>query len=129
MYYTLKYIHMSCVVLSISGFVLRGWWMFRQDARLGHRLTRSLPHLIDTVLLGTAVAMAVMIGQYPFQAGWITAKVVGLVAYVLLGTVALKRGRTLGIRTAAFVSALLVYGWIVSVALTKNAAGWFGAAG
>ncbi len=58
------------------------------------------------------------------DAGWVTAKVFGLIAYILLGTVALKRGRTKGIRLGAFVAALLVYAWIASVALTKNVAGY-----
>lgn len=124
MYQTLKYIHMGCAVLSIGGFALRGWWMLRDHGLLRHRLTLSLPHIVDTALLASAIAMAVMIGQYPFQADWITAKVAGLVAYVVLGTIALKRGRTLGIRGLAFVAALLVFAWIVSVAVSKNPAGW-----
>ncbi|MBP8922981.1 MAG: SirB2 family protein, partial [Thauera sp.] len=57
---------------------------------------------------------------------WVTSKVFGLLAYILLCSVALKRGRTLGMRVAAFVAALLVYAWIVSVALTKNLAGFLG---
>ena len=65
-----------------------------------------------------------MIEQYPFSAGWVTAKVIGLLAYILLGTVALKRGRTRGVRIAAFAAAILVYAWIVSVALSKNPLGW-----
>jgi uncharacterized membrane protein SirB2 len=65
-----------------------------------------------------------MIQQYPFSAGWVTAKVIGLLAYILLGTVALKRGRTRGVRLAAFAAAILAYAWIVSVALSKNIAGY-----
>lgn len=124
MYQTLKYIHVSCAILSVGGFALRGWWMLGDHRLLAHRLTRTLPHVVDTALLGSAITMAVMIGQYPFQADWITAKVIGLVAYVVLGTIALKRGRTRRIRAFAYGAALLVFGWIVSVALSKNPAGW-----
>lgn len=124
MYQSLKYVHMGCAVLSIGGFALRGWWMLSGHRLLRHRLTLSLPHIVDTALLGSAIAMAVMIGQYPFQADWITAKVLGLVVYVVLGTIALKRGRTPRIRALAFVAALLVFAWIVSVALSKSPAGW-----
>lgn len=92
---------------------------------LGHRLTRVLPHIIDTVLLTSAITLAVMLAQYPLVAGWVTAKVFGLLLYIVLGTVALKRGRTRTVRVAAFAGALLTFGWIISVALTKQPAGFF----
>jgi len=75
-------------------------------------------------LLLSAISLAIMIGQYPFAADWVTAKVFGLIAYILLGTVAIKRGRTPTVRAAAFVGALVVYAWIVSIAITKNMAGF-----
>ena len=126
MYFAIKNLHVTCVVLSATGFLLRGLWMVTGSPLLRHKLTRVLPHIIDSLLLLSAIALAVMIQQYPFSAGWVTAKVFGLLAYILLGTVALTRGRTLGMRVAAFVAALLVYAWIVSVALTKNLAGFLG---
>lgn len=124
MYYLIKNLHVTCVVLSAAGFLLRGTWMLTGNALLRHRLTRVLPHLVDSTLLLSAITLAVMIEQYPFSAGWVTAKVIGLLAYILLGTVALKRGRTRGMRIAAFAAAILVYAWIVSVALSKNIAGY-----
>src|SRR5690606_3356805 len=116
----------TCVVLSAAGFLLRGSWMLSGSDLLRHRLTRVLPHVVDTLLLGSAIVLAVTIGQYPFEAGWVTAKVIGLLAYILLGTIALKRGRTLSVRLAAFVAAILTYAWIVSVALTKDVVGFLG---
>jgi uncharacterized membrane protein SirB2 len=124
MYLALKHLHVTCVVLSIAGFMLRGLWMLSGSALLQARLARVLPHLVDSVLLLSALAMASMIGQYPFVATWVTAKVVGLVVYILLGVVALRRGRTRGVRALAFFAALLAYAWIVSVALTKSPAGF-----
>ncbi|HRP66387.1 MAG TPA: SirB2 family protein [Thauera sp.] len=124
MYYALKHLHVSCVVLSVAGFLLRGLWMISGSPLLKHRLTRVLPHVIDSVLLLSAIALAVMIAQYPFAADWVTAKVLGLLAYIGLGTVALKRGRTLTVRVSAFIAALLVYAWIASVAMTKQIAGF-----
>lgn len=126
MYYAIKHLHVTCVVLSATGFLLRGLWMVTGSPLLQHRLTRVLPHIIDSLLLLSAIALAVLIQQYPFAAGWVTAKVFGLLAYILLGTIALKRGRTMGMRVAAFIAALLVYAWIVSVAVTKNFAGFLG---
>lgn len=126
MYFAIKHLHVTCVVLSATGFLLRGLWMVTGSPLLHHRLTRVLPHIIDSVLLLSAIALAVSIQQYPLSAGWVTAKVLGLLAYIFLGTIALKRGRTMSMRVTAFVAALLVYAWIVSVAITKNVAGFFG---
>jgi uncharacterized membrane protein SirB2 len=113
---TLKYIHVACVVLSIAGFVVRGVWMMQRSARLDARWVRIAPHVVDTVLLVSALLLAFAIHQYPFVHGWLTAKVLGLVAYIVLGVIAL-RGRRVG----AFVAALAVYAYIVAVALTHSA--------
>ncbi len=119
-YVALKHLHVACVVLSGLGFCLRGWWMLRESPLRQHRLTRILPHVVDSLLLGSAVTMAWMSGQYPFVNAWLTAKLVGLVAYILLGMMALKRGRTMTIRARYFGLAVLAYLYIVSVALTRS---------
>lgn len=124
LYPVFKQLHLICVALSLAGFILRGAWALSGSPLLQHRLTRVLPHMVDTLLLLSAIALAVIMNQYPLQAGWVTAKVVGLLIYIGLGTLALKRGRTRRVRAVAFVGALLVYGWIVSVALSKHPAGW-----
>ena len=123
-YYTIKNLHVAFVVLSIAGFLLRSIWMLLGSPLLQHRITRSLPHVVDTLLLLTALVLAVMMQQYPFVAGWVTAKVLGLIAYIVLGTIALKRGRTLRVRVAALVGALATYAWIVSVAVSKDPSGF-----
>jgi uncharacterized membrane protein SirB2 len=72
------------------------------------------------VLLGSALTMAVWSTQYPFVQGWLTAKVIALVLYIVAGGIALKRGKTMRIRTVAFVVALLLFAYIVKVALTRQ---------
>ncbi len=119
-YLALKHLHITCVVLSGLGFCLRGWWMLVESPLRQHRLTRILPHLIDTTLLGSALTMAWLSGQYPFVSDWLTAKFFGLLAYIVLGSFALKRGRTRAIRARCFVLALLAYAYIVGVALTRS---------
>lgn len=119
-YLILKHIHVTCAVLSGLGFCLRGWWMFRQSALLQARLTRTLPHLLDTCLLGSALSMAYMSGQYPFVQDWLAAKLLALVLYILFGTVALKRGKTKKTRSIAFLLALLTYAYLVNVALSRS---------
>jgi uncharacterized membrane protein SirB2 len=120
-YALLKSAHVTCVVVSGAGFILRGLWMLQDSPLLARRWVRVAPHVVDTALLASAIALAAATGQYPFVQGWITAKVFGLVAYIGLGTIALKRGRTRGVRLAAFCGALLVFSYIVAVATTRSA--------
>lgn len=123
-YLTLKSLHVGCVAVSYALFLLRGIWMMRLPERLRLRWVRTLPHVVDTVLLGSAVAMALMIRQYPFVAGWLTAKLLALLLYIVLGSIALKRGRTRKQRIAAWFVAQAVFFYIVAVALTRNPLPW-----
>jgi uncharacterized membrane protein SirB2 len=119
-YLAVKHLHVTCVVLSGLGFALRGWWMLNDSPLLKARLARVAPHVIDSVLLGSALFMAWQSSQYPFAQGWLTAKFFGLLAYIVCGTMALKRARTRGRRVVFLALALLAYAYIVGVALTRN---------
>lgn len=119
-YLAIKHLHVTCVVLSGLGFCLRGWWMAGGSPRLRALPTRVLPHLVDTVLLGSALTLAWQSGQYPFVQGWLTAKVLGLLAYIGCGAMALKRAPDRAARLRYFILALLAYAYIVGVALTRN---------
>ena len=119
-YHVLLAIHLCAVILSGTLFVLRGTWMLSDSPRLGQRWIKVLPHVNDTVLLAAAVGLTLSIGQYPLTHAWLTAKLVGLLLYIALGMIALRHGRTRRIRVGAFVAALLVFIYIVSVALTHN---------
>lgn len=125
-YLALKHIHLTAVVLSISGFVVRWLLMLADSPLLRRRLVKVLPHVIDTVLFVSAVAMVVISAQYPIVLSWLTAKLVGLLAYIVFGMMALKRGRTKAQRAAWFAAALAAFGYIVMVALTRNPLGWLG---
>jgi uncharacterized membrane protein SirB2 len=116
----LKHLHVTCVVLSISGFVVRGVWMTRESPWLQKKWVRVAPHIIDTILLGSAILLAMQIQQYPFVQGWLTAKVLALIAYVVVGAVGLKYGRTKKIRIAAWLAAIAIFVYIVLVALTRQ---------
>lgn len=119
-YLALKHLHVTCVLLSGLGFCLRAIWMLADSPLLKHRLVRLLPHFVDTTLLGSAVLLAILSGQYPLANSWLTAKFLGLLAYIVFGTFALKRGRTKAIRAVFLGFALLAYAYIISVALTRN---------
>ncbi|OUR90266.1 regulator SirB [Gammaproteobacteria bacterium 42_54_T18] len=101
-------------------FILRGIWMMMDSAQLQKRWVKVLPHINDTLLLGCAIALTVILQQYPFVDHWLTAKVIALVLYILVGTVAIKRGKTKKIRVFAFVVGLLLYGYIVGVAINHD---------
>lgn len=119
-YLLLKYVHVGCVIASGCGFFLRGVWMLRDSPHLRQRWVRVFPHVVDTGLLGTAIALAMISGQYPVAQSWLSAKVIGLVAYILCGTMALKRGKTKAVRAAFFVVALAIFAYIVLVALNRS---------
>lgn len=122
-YLFLKHLHVTCVVLSGLGFAWRGALMWRQSPALQHWTARRLPHVIDSLLLGAALALAVLSGQYPGAQPWLSAKLLGLLLYIGLGVVALRRGRTLVQRRTALLLAGVAYGYIVSVALTRDPRG------
>lgn len=105
--------------------MLRGWWMLRDDPRLARRWARTLPHVNDTLLLMAGVTLAVWSGQYPPASAWLTAKLSALLGYILLGALALRPGRPKALRVAAWALALLVFGYMVQVATSKQPWGWF----
>ena len=119
-YILFKIVHIVTAILSVSGFILRGVWMMNSSPRLQQRWVKIVPHIIDTFLLVSAILLVVLTAQYPGPVAWINAKIVALIAYIILGTIALKRGPTMQIRVVAWVLALLVYAYIVVVALTRN---------
>lgn len=119
----LRAIHMTCAGLSIAGFVLRWLWMLTDSRLLATRPVKILPHIIDTLLLASALALVAIIGVGA-NAGWIGAKVAGLIVYIGLGTLALKRGRTKGARAVYGMLAILVFVFIASVARTHDPLGF-----
>lgn len=123
-YLAVRELHVGCAALSVAGFAARGALMLAGSPLLHERFVRVAPHVVDTVLLASAVWLAWFLGQAPFVHGWITAKVAALVAYIVFGAIALKRGKTKEIRAAAFAAALASAGYIVWVALARDATPW-----
>jgi len=123
-YLVLKYVHVIAAVATISGFMLRGYWMLVKSDNLQLQTAKIAPHIVDTVFLLAGVGMTWMLHLNPLTQPWLLAKFTGLIAYVLLGTVAIKRGPTKQIRTLAFVGAIAVFAYIAGVALTKSPFSW-----
>ncbi|HEX8989328.1 MAG TPA: SirB2 family protein [Rhodocyclaceae bacterium] len=123
MYLAIKHLHVTCALLSGTGLLCRGLLMISDSPLLQRRWVRTLPHINDTLLLAAAVALTVLIGQYPFVDAWLTAKVFGVIAYIILGALALRPRHPRALRVAALCAAMAVFGYVVSVALTKSAWG------
>lgn len=119
-YALLKMIHVGSVILSYSLFLLRGVWLIRDSANLRQRWVKILPHVIDTVLLTSAILLAITIQQSPLQDSWLTAKVAGLLVYIGLGMVAMRFGKTRRVKIIAWLAAQCAFAYIVLVAISKS---------
>ncbi len=119
-----KGLHVASVALSLTGFAVRGGLMLAGSPLLEARFVRIAPHVVDTVLLASALWLCWLLGQYPFVQPWLTAKVVGLLFYIGLGALALRRARSKAVRAAAFAAALVAALYIVSVAMTRDPFGF-----
>ena len=119
-YLLLKHAHMTLAAISGTLFLVRGLWMLADSPMRQRAWVKSTPHMIDSLLLASAIALAWWSGLSPIANPWLGAKVVALIAYILLGSLALKYGKTRAVRGAAFIAALACFGYIVATAITKN---------
>ncbi len=124
-YATVKLVHQTAVTLSLTGFFARGAGTLAGAGWVAGRAATALPHIVDSVLLLSALALAWMLRLTLGNAPWLLAKVMGLVVYVGLGVIALRPGRPKAVRACAWVAALATAAWIVSVAITKSPLGFF----
>lgn len=119
-YAALKMIHVTSVVVSYLLFSLRSMWTMRGSTVLQQRWVKITPHVVDTILLMSAITLAVQIQQDPINDSWLSAKVAGLLIYIGLGMMALRFAKTRKMRISAWIAAQAAFLYIVLVALTKN---------
>lgn len=122
-YQQIKLVHVAAVVASGSVFLMRGLLVQAGRAWAMATPVRFLSYTIDTVLLAAAILLLMIVPAAAYENGWMAAKLVLLVIYVGLGTVALRRGRTQRIRLACFVAALIVYLSMLAIARTHHPLG------
>ncbi|GAB1061626.1 SirB2 family protein [Shewanella algae] len=113
LYPAVKHLHMILIAVSVLLFIVRFVLKLRQSAIMDKKLLKVGPHVIDTFLLLSGLTLCFMIKQYPFVDPWMTEKIGAVVAYILLGVMALKSNRNLIFRIFAFLGAL---GWVVYAA-------------
>lgn len=119
MYMMAKHLHMTAVGISVLLFVFRFIYGQMNPSFLQKKWVRVVPHIIDTVLLGSAIWLCVILSQYPIVNSWLTAKVIGVIGYILFGLLALK-SETPVKKWGGFAGALIVLGVTAKVAITKQ---------
>ncbi|MDD7973472.1 SirB2 family protein [Roseinatronobacter alkalisoli] len=123
MYLALKNIHLTFVVLSLLAFFIRGIWLFMNSSMLSKKWVKILPHVISTILLVSGIVLAVHLSMSPGSQPWLMAKIIGLIAYIGLGVAAFKVPNP-NARKLLWISALIVFAYIVSAAISKNPLGF-----
>lgn len=116
----IKNFHVTFAYLTAAFFIVRGLLMLVDSPSRHRKWMRIAPHVIDTLLLASGLWLAVNMYSVFYHQPWLLAKLAGIVAYIILGTIALKRGRTKGIRFLALLGALAVLAYIFAVALHKS---------
>ena len=119
-YLILKHIHVTFVTLSVAGFLFRSVLALRHSPFLKRRLVRILPHIVDTVLLLSALAMLVQRQELTAPPAWVWAKIFGLLVYIAAGVICLRPGTSSSRRIQAFICALAALGWIFYFAFQKT---------
>ena len=130
-YAQIKWVHIAAVLASGSLFLLRGLLLQAGQQRMAMAApVRYLSYSIDTVLLTAALMLLTILPHALYANGWLTTKLVLLVVYVVLGTFALKRGRTPRVRLACYLAALVVFGFMLTIARAHHPLGalfwWLG---
>ena len=113
----LKQLHVALALLTAASFCLRGYWMLVGSPNLTGAWSSRLPHVIDALLFLTGLTMAIGLSLSPHAHPWLAVKLVAVVVYVVIGSVALKRGRSYRQRVLALILSLLVLAYIFAVAL------------
>ena len=123
-YLPIKHLHVTAATLSILFFMLRAWWSVREEPMLQRRWVKVAPHLIDTLLLVLGVVLMVMLSFWPHQHPWLAAKLLALLAYIGLGSVAIKRGCTPLVRTIAALAAVATFAYMLGTAIRHSPLSW-----
>lgn len=120
----LRDVHVMLAVVTITGFALRAYWMMMSSPLLSTRATRIAPHIVDTLFLLSGIVLLAALSVNPLRESWLLAKFIGLIAYIVLGAMALRRGKTKNVRMLAFLGAVSCFAYIVGVALTRSVTSW-----
>ena len=123
----IKQAHVALVMLSGALFALRGAAVMAGQRWALQRPWRLLSYGIDTLLLAAGITLWSLLALNPVRSPWLGTKLLLLMLYITLGSLALKRGRTATVRRLCFGAALMVYLFMATVALRHHPLGlWAG---
>jgi uncharacterized membrane protein SirB2 len=120
LYPQIKLVHVAAVIASGSLFLLRGLAIQVRASWAMAAPIRYLSYGIDIVLLAAALALVSMLPWATFANGWLWAKLFLLLGYVVLGSFALKRGRTRAVRAACLIASMALFACVYAIARTHN---------
>jgi uncharacterized membrane protein SirB2 len=120
----LKHTHLTALAISFLLFFIRGYLMMRESNASQHRAFLIAPHIVNLCLIGSGIALAVVLHLNPATQPWLVVKLVALVMYIALGVLTFKHPN-LTARKILWLAALIVFAFIVSVAQSKNPLGFF----
>ena len=121
MYIAFKHLHMALALVTLISFCIRSYWAFTGSILLNNKIVKVLPHIIDTIFLLSAICLMIILHQCPVIHAWLTAKLIGLLAYIMFGVLAIKKAKTNLQRFVYFSLATACFIYTGAVAITKNA--------
>jgi uncharacterized membrane protein SirB2 len=127
-YFSIKYTHIFLALVSISFFTIRAVWAITGSDFLHMRWVKVAPHIIDTLLFSCGLYLAIITQPLPLQL-WLSVKLLALLLYILLGMATIKWCKHTAGRTFSALLALLTFGFMVGVALTKDPMFWLSSLG
>lgn len=116
----IKIIHLTAVALTFSGFIVRGVLLLRGSSLMGTAWVKKAPHMIDTILLLSGITLAWITGMNPLEQPWLATKLIALFVYIGFGMLVFRFAKTSGMQLVAWLAAITVFCFMVSVATTKN---------
>ena len=119
-YTVLKTIHLGCAFITYVLFFVRGFWLITNSRPLSLPGMVVIPHVVDSILLLSAIGLVVLTNQYPGDQTWLNAKLIALVIYILLGISAFRLCHKRTAKLVTWLMAQLVFFYIVFVALTRT---------
>jgi len=121
MYLFAKHLHLTAVVISILFFIIRFIWLTRSSDMLQKKWVKIVPHVVDTVLLGSAIALCFILAFNPLEQSWLLQKIVLVVIYILIGFWTLKKAQTLSLKWLGFSLAIACLAFVGKMAVSKQA--------
>ena len=122
-YVLIKMVHAVLVLAVGLLFLWRAWLTLARSPAQNGKAPTLLAHVFSLGVLASGLTMVAIYGQMP---AWVMTKLIFLFVFIALGVIAFKRAKTRSAQLTMMALALVTYAFLVSVAVTKQPAGFFG---